>query len=144
MISSTPDAAYEICTEYCPPCDQPFKYVQPKLNLPEVIRTKNNNNNDKQNLTNNNNSNNGKKDGKQQGKKKKKHFQALESQYTSLDGNLIRINEDFDEDDYEEGNDDDEDENQTKENLSFVVPDINIISVTRQPSYDNNVSEKIY
>lgn len=130
MISSTPEAAYEMCTEYCPPCDQPFKYspvkipsmiVQPK---PERLNTTNSNTKPKE---------------AKHSKKKKKNFQALESQYTSLDIGTSRSYDDIDEEEYEES--DDEDENENSSRFNHPSPELNIITVTRPPIYENNVSK---
>lgn len=37
MISDTPDQAYEVCTRYCPPCDQPSFFQLP--DRPTAINT---------------------------------------------------------------------------------------------------------
>lgn len=139
MISPTPDAAYEMCNEYCPPCDQSFKYSQLKANnvsgttvtatnslsTPKVLSKP-----DKGNSTS---SKDGKSKDSKHGKKKKKKLQALESQYTSVD-----VGPDFDDDDY-----DDEDESDNDENPNRGNSDMTIVSITRQPTYENNVRTNV-
>lgn len=122
MISSTPDAAYEICTEYCPPCDKPFKYKQRELSIVSTITQERLNNTTPSTKT------------KVKGlkKKKKKKLQALESQYTSVD-NYGYVTPNY-EDEYDDSYDDeDEDQNQ------IYSGETDGLSVTRAPYFPNDV-----
>lgn len=133
MISSTPDAAYEICTEYCPPCNKAFMYTSGKFSHTTIQP--------KQERLNATTQSSKSKESKH-GKKKKKNFQALAGQYSTVDGSPARNYEEFDDEYYEESDDEDE-ENQNKDNLSYSTPEMNVISVTRQPIYDNNVGANL-
>lgn len=121
MISSTPDAAYEMCTEYCPPCDKPFKYKQRELSFVSTITQERLNNTTPSTKT------------KVKGikKKKKKKLQALESQYTSVD-NYGYVTPNYD-DEFEEDDYDDEDQNQ------IYSGETDLLSVTRSPFFPNDV-----
>ena len=140
MISSTPDAAYEMCTEYCPPCDRPFKYRQLEISIESTTKqeiTRLNNNNNNTNININTTSSTKPKVNNKEGKKKKgkKNLQALESRYTSTDnyGYATPNYDEFDED-YDDSEDEDDNHNR------IYSGETDLLSVTRTPFFQNDVN----
>lgn len=123
MISSTPAAAYEMCTEFCPSCDKPFKYKQAQMgsSTAEVQNTTTPSTKSKEvKLT----------------KKRRKNLQAVESHYASVDSEGNRNYEEIDEDE-----DYDDTEEEEDEDINEVVPvEKDILSVTHVPFFENEVS----
>lgn len=133
MISSTPDAAYELCTEFYPSCDKPFKYYSPKIeSSTEVTPT------DLPKYERLNSTTTGSKKESKHSKKKKKNLQSQESEYTSsVDSESAQRNyEDLDEE-YDET---EEEDDSTGQNRVEIESDT-VLALPGTP-FDNDVSPR--